>query len=79
MGLASAAGHSSVKERAGKERGPLKAPSPVAQRMGVWVGQIKSNQHTFLDAGLSARQDGGCNKDREVLLSGINLPAESFV
>lgn len=55
-------GLSSVKERAGKERGPLKAPSPAAQRMGVWVGQIKSNQHTFLDAGLSARQDGAVTR-----------------
>ncbi|VCW66853.1 unnamed protein product [Gulo gulo] len=70
---------SPAKEGSGNERRPLKVPSAVAQRLGVWVGQTKLNQQTFLDAGLSARQDGGCNKDREVLLSVINLPTESFV
>lgn len=70
---------SPVKEGSGNERRPLKVPSAVAQRLGVWVGQTKLNQQTFVDAGLSARQDGGCNKDREVLLSVITLPTESFV
>ena len=46
--------------------------------MGVWLGQVKSNQQIFLDAGLSAGQNGRRNRMEEVLLSLINLLIESF-